>query len=64
VRGTVAITEITGSESFVHLDFAGERWVSLAHGVHDLGIGQPIEAYIDPARLFVFETSGALRRAA
>ena len=36
VTATVALTEITGSESFIHVDFAGARWVVLAHGVHDL----------------------------
>jgi glycerol transport system ATP-binding protein len=63
VQGSVALTEITGSESFIHVDFAGERWVALAHGVHDLAIGQPVELYLDPGRFFVFEPSGALAAA-
>jgi glycerol transport system ATP-binding protein len=60
VTGRVAMTEITGSESFIHVDFAGERWVALAHGIHDLAIGQPVELYLDPERFFVFADSGAL----
>jgi glycerol transport system ATP-binding protein len=63
VTGRVAMTEITGSESFIHVDFAGERWVALAHGVHDLAIGQPVEIYLDPDRFFVFAASGALAAA-
>ncbi len=63
VTGTVAITEITGSESFIHVDFAGQRWVALAHGVHDLDIGQPVEIWLDPGRFFVFDRSGALAAA-
>jgi glycerol transport system ATP-binding protein len=63
VAGTVAITEITGSESFIHVDVAGERWVALAHGVHDLGIGQPVELFLDPGRFFVFDASGRLAAA-
>ena len=59
----MAITEITGSESFIHVDFAGERWVALAHGVHDLAIGQPVELYLDPSRFFVFDAVGALAAA-
>ena len=59
----VAITEITGSESFVHVDFAGARWVALAHGVHDLDIGQPVELYLDPNRFFVFDHAGGLAAA-
>jgi glycerol transport system ATP-binding protein len=63
LTGTVAITEITGSESFVHADFAGQRWVALAHGVHLLDIGQPVELWLDPARFFVFDKAGALAAA-
>ncbi len=63
VNGTVAIAEITGSESFIHIDFAGERWVALAHGVHDLAIGQPVEMYLDPGRFFIFDAAGALAAA-
>ena len=40
VKAKVTVTEITGSESFVHLDFADARWVMLAHGIHDLRAGR------------------------
>jgi glycerol transport system ATP-binding protein len=63
VTARVAMTEITGSESFVHVDFAGERWVALAHGVHDLAIGEPVALYLDPDRFFVFDARGALAAA-
>jgi glycerol transport system ATP-binding protein len=63
VTGTVALTEITGSESFIHVDFAGARWVALAHGIHDLAIGQPVELYLEPSRFFVFDAVGALAAA-
>ena len=63
VSATVAIAEITGSESFIHVDFAGERWVALAHGVHELAIGAPVEIYLDPARFFIFDAAGALAAA-
>ena len=63
VSATVAIAEITGSESFIHVDFAGARWVALAHGVHDLAIGQPVEIYLDPGRFFIFDAGGALAAA-
>jgi glycerol transport system ATP-binding protein len=63
ITAHVAMTEITGSESFVHVDFAGERWVALSHGIHDLAIGHPVELYLDPARFFVFDAKGALAAA-
>lgn len=60
LRATVAVTEITGSESFVHLDFGGERWVAIAHGIRELALEEGVEVWIDPARLFVFDTGGRL----
>lgn len=63
VSATVAIAEITGSESFIHMDFAGARWVALAHGIHDLTIGEAVDVYIDPARFFIFDSAGVLAAA-
>ena len=63
MRGTVAVSEITGSESFIHIDTPAGRWIALAPGVHDSQPGQPIEVFIDPARFFVFASDGRLVRA-
>lgn len=56
----LAVTEITGSETFVHLDHHGERWVGLVHGVRELTIGAPIAVYLDPAHVYVFGSDGEL----
>ena len=61
--GKVAVTEISGSESFVHLDVGFAVWVSLVLGVHDWQPGAAAEIAIDPRRLFVFDTAGNLVRA-
>ena len=58
VTAKVSVTEITGSESFVHLDFADARWVMLAHGVHDFEPDETIEVFIDPRHLMVFDADG------
>ncbi len=58
VRATVTATEITGSESFVHLSFADARWVMLAHGIHSFEPDQPIEVFVDPRHLMVFDAAG------
>jgi glycerol transport system ATP-binding protein len=57
---TVAITEITGSESFVHLNREGSNWVAVLHGVHDFQPGQQLEARLDPKNLFVFDAADRL----
>ena len=58
MKAKVSVTEITGSESFVHLDFAGERWVMLEHRVLAFEPEQEIEVYIDPRHIMVFDAEG------
>ncbi|MEH0070237.1 ABC transporter ATP-binding protein [Pannonibacter sp. Pt2-lr] len=54
------VTEITGSETFVHLEHHGERWVGLVHGVHDLTLGTALKLYLDPSHVYVFGQDGSL----
>ncbi len=60
----LSVSEITGSETFVHLDHQGERWVGLVHGVQDLAIGQDLRVYLDPAHVYIFAQDGSLVSAA
>jgi glycerol transport system ATP-binding protein len=57
---TVTVTEITGSESFVHLNRADANWVAVLHGVHEYEPGQTLEAVLDPDNVFVFDAAGKL----
>ena len=59
-RTKLAVTEITGSETFVHLDHHGERWVGLVHGIRVLKPGQELVIHLDPAHVYVFTEDGAL----
>ena len=63
VKAKVAITEITGSESFVHVHFADVRWVALAHGVRLIKPDDVITLYLTPERFFIFDPSGRLAAA-
>ncbi|MEN0002301.1 MAG: ABC transporter ATP-binding protein, partial [Pseudomonadota bacterium] len=56
----IAVTEITGSETFVHMDHHEERWVGVVHGVRDLEIGTTIQVFLDPAHAYVFGETGDL----
>jgi len=60
LKGTVTLSEITGSESFIHVSVGGSNWVVLARGVQKFEPGSAIEVFVDPASLFVFDRSGAL----
>ena len=56
--GTVRAVEITGSESFIHVEAAGERWIVLATGVTELTVGAAVHLALDPRRLLVFDVAG------
>ena len=58
VKAKVSVTEITGSESFVHLDFADVRWVMLEHSVLSFEPDQEVEVFIDPRHIMVFDAQG------
>ena len=53
------VTEITGSETFIHLDHHGENWVGLLHGVKNLEIGAALNVYLDPRHIYIFAQDGA-----
>ena len=50
LTGKVALTEITGSESFIHADLGVARLVALVRGVHEIDPGATAEFFVDPAR--------------
>jgi glycerol transport system ATP-binding protein len=58
LAATVSVTEITGSESFIHFPFSGEDWVMLTEGVHEFQPGEAVKVFVDPARVMVFSPSG------
>jgi len=57
-NATLQVTEITGSETFVHLDHHGDTWVGLIHGVKNLKIGAPLQVYLDPKHIYIFAQDG------
>jgi glycerol transport system ATP-binding protein len=59
-RCRLRVTEITGSETFVHLDHGEDRWVGLMHGVHRLELGAPIDVWLGASHVYVFADSGSL----
>jgi glycerol transport system ATP-binding protein len=61
--GKVLLSEITGSESYVHVVWAGTQWVSVAPGVHNLLPGMTLVVAVDPREAFVFDETGRLAAA-
>jgi len=59
-HATVTVTEITGSESFVHLERDASNWVAVLPGVHEYQPGDVLDAVLDPDNVFVFDAAGRL----
>ncbi len=57
---TLGASEITGSETFLHLDHGADHWVGLVHGVHTLPIGSDLGIWLDPANIYLFDSAGHL----
>ena len=60
VDATVELSEISGSETFVHVRNPDLRWVVQEEGVHEHALGQPVRVRLDPGRLYAFGDGGAL----
>lgn len=60
MQAEVGTSEITGSETFVHVTANGKRWVVLTHGVHRVNPGENITLYLDPTSLYLFDSNESL----
>jgi len=57
---TLGANEITGSETYLHLDHGADRWVGLVYGIQDLAIGAQVGIWLDPAQVYMFDPAGRL----
>lgn len=60
MRGTVLVTELSGSESSAHFTLGDTNWVSLSHGTHPYRVGEEHEFFLDPSHCFYFGPDGSL----
>ena len=58
IEGRVLVTELSGSESVIHLDISGVTWVSQSHGIHPLEVGSVAKLHVDVDRALFFSPSG------
>jgi glycerol transport system ATP-binding protein len=63
IPAMVSVAEITGSESYVHMESGEHRFVALMAGVRRLEPGASVTAYLDPRHLFLFDATGRLAAA-
>ena len=60
INATVELSEISGSETFVHINTDEISWAVQEPGVHHRSCGSDISVYVHPRNFFVFDESGAL----
>ncbi len=60
IQAIVELSEINGSETFVHATHAGTSLVAQEEGIHAHKIGSEIVLYADPSSFFVYDEDGSL----
>ena len=60
LAGRVELAEISGSDTFVHVDAPVGRLVAQLTGVHYFDLGAAITLYLDPAQAYAFDPRGEL----
>jgi glycerol transport system ATP-binding protein len=60
ISGPVQVAEISGSESIVHVDIAGNPWVSESQGIHPFVVGESAELQMQTERCLYFNDDGNL----
>lgn len=60
LKSRVEISEINGSETFIHFSFTGCQMVLQEVGIDTRKPGSEIEAYVDPDNFFVYSPDGEL----
>ena len=62
-EAAVHVTELTGSETFIHVDAAGARWIGVVPGLQNFAAGEALPVHINPHDLFYFDRLGKLAAA-
>jgi glycerol transport system ATP-binding protein len=58
LQGRVLVTEISGSESVVHITSGGKTWVSQTSGVQPIKVGETVRLAADLSHAMFFDTDG------
>ena len=64
MNGTVELAEISGSDTFLHVDTPIGELVAQLTGVHEFDLGSRVTLHLDPSQAYVFGASGELLAAA
>ena len=51
-------TELTGSDTYIHVEALGERWIGLVPGLKTFQVGELFQIRLNPGNLLYFDQSG------
>lgn len=54
------VTELTGSETFLHVEYQGNNWVALIDGIHRFELNTTLSLQLDLRRLYIFDSDEQL----
>ncbi len=60
IQGVVKVTEISGSDSVIHIIFGDSSWVSESHGIHPYKVGETIDLFMNINQCLLFDEQGDL----
>ena len=60
LAGKVELAEISGSDTFLHVETAIGELVAQLTGVHEFTLGAPVTLYLEPDQVYVFDAAGDL----
>jgi glycerol transport system ATP-binding protein len=60
LKGRVSVTELSGSESFVHFQFNSSAWVALLHGIREFGEAEDVDFYVSQENAMLFDSQNRL----
>jgi glycerol transport system ATP-binding protein len=60
VPAKVALAEVSGSDTYIHLETPLGNLVVQRTGVHRLDLGELVTVAIDPAAVYLFDPQGAM----
>ena len=60
IQATVTLSEINGSETFLHVTYGDAPLVVQENGIHKFKIGSDIRIYVNPNRFFIYDEAGTL----
>ncbi|NBR21999.1 MAG: ABC transporter ATP-binding protein, partial [Proteobacteria bacterium] len=58
LSGEVLVTEISGSESFIHMKSGDNQWVSHTHGINNFEPGTSVDMFLSPENCLLFDHQG------